>query len=142
AFGSGAGGLLELGGTLYGLTTGDMDNLARRQGERTREFYQQMQSEGLQERRAIQQEEIENADGELGQFLTMLRTTASDPALMSTFMAEQVPNLVSAGAGGQVARAGAALLGAGAKGAGRAATAGAVGTGAAMQGADAGGQAF
>ncbi|MEQ9131109.1 MAG: LPD1 domain-containing protein [Salinisphaeraceae bacterium] len=142
AFGSGAGGLLELGGTLYGLTTGDMDNLARRQGERTREFYQQMQSEGLQERRAIQQEAIENADGELGQFLTMLRTTASDPALMSTFMAEQVPNLVSAGAGGQVARAGAALLGAGAKGAGRAATAGAVGTGAAMQGADAGGQAF
>lgn len=142
SFGKGSAGVLGIGGTLYGLSFGDMSNPMRRESERLREFYQERKSPGLRAREERQRAEIEQADGFLDELGTTLRTTVSDPALLSNFMVEQIPNLAASGLGGLLTRAGAVALGAGARGAGMAGTGGAIATGAAMQGADAGGDAY
>ena len=144
AVGSGLGGVLQAGGDLYGLATGDFENFASREGRGMREFYQGWQSDALKERRADRSAKIDAADGVLAKAGTVVAETLTDPALFTDLVAENVATLLPAGAaaraGAAVGGARAALRGAAPAAAARQAgvygTGAAIGTGAAQQGAD------
>lgn len=142
--GAGFGSLLQAGGDLYGLASGDFDNFASREGRGMRQFYQDSQSAAMQERRADRSAAIDEADGILGKAGVAIRETLTDPALATDVVASNIPSLIPAAGVGRAAgalRGGRALLqGATQQAAGRAAaragTAAAIGTGAVQQGAD------
>lgn len=127
AFGSGAGGLVEGAGTIYGLVTGEMDNGARTLGKDTQDFYQRQKSRQLQEAEQARARKIGAADGFFEEAGTAIAETVKDPKLLGSFAAEQIPMFVGPGA---VGRAGLALGGA------KAAVPSAIGAGAAMQAGD------
>lgn len=133
SFGRGAGALVEGAGTLYGLATGDMDNTVRNLGKDTAEYYDARKSDVLKAKEQARAEKVKSADGFWDEAGTALVETVKDPALMGSFLAEQIPMLVGPGV---VGRAGAAVGGA------KAAIGSAVGTGAAMQGGDVASDAF
>jgi hypothetical protein len=134
---SGVGALAQLPGQLYGLATGDFsDTGLTKVGRELRETGEGMKSEELKRLEAERAAKIKEAtkEGELSAGLTAAKETLRNPALLTNFIAEQVPNLIP---GLAVAR-GLSLAGAGA----RTAVAGAVGTGATQQGADVGAETF
>lgn len=153
----GVGSLVQLPGQLYGLATGDFsDTGALGLGRKIEAAGEGMKSEGLKAREAERQRAVEAAsdEGQLAAFKTSFLETVKDPALLSSFVAEQLPQLIpiiaSGGAAASLAagRASAAAL---AKGATKAAaaeaaktaalkvgTTAAIQTGAVMQGTDVG----
>lgn len=142
SFGVGANALLGLGGTLYGLATGEMDNWATRQAEFGRKYWNDRKSDALvaaEERRA---KLISEADGELDKAGVALWQTLKSPALLTNFLAEQVPMLIPGGAAGRAAGAGVKFAGGSAKAAQAAAAGTVYGTGSALQGGDSSGQAY
>jgi hypothetical protein len=137
---SGAGGLVEGVGTLTGLVTGNMDNPIREAGTRAREFWSDEKSRQLQNKESARGAEIARADGELEKGWAAIKATAVDPALLSSFFAEQAPMMVpSAGVGRGVMAATARFAPAAAAKAG---TAAAVGVGSALQGSDVAGNTY
>lgn len=148
SFAGGANSLMELAGTLYGLTTGDMDNFARNQGAKGREYWNQRKTPQLLQMEQARKAKIDAADGEIAKVGTAFWETLKSPSLLASYTFEQLPNLLVSGGAGMAARAGAEVA---AKAAGRKITekvaertalGGAVGAGGAMQGSDAGGQAY
>lgn len=142
SFGVGANALVGLGGTLYGLASGEMDNWAVRQGEFGRKYWNDRKSDALvaaEERRA---KLISEADGELDKAGVALWQTLKSPALLTNFLAEQVPMLIPGGAAGRVAGAGVKFAGGSAKAAQAAAAGTVYGAGSALQGGDSSGQAY
>lgn len=136
---SGVGSLAALPGQLYGLATGDMDNVSTRAGRELKESAESMKSAGLKAREAERRRKIDAAEekGQIAAGVTALKETISDPGLLLNFVAEQLPNLIpglAAAKGVSLATKGAASLGA--------KTAAAVGAGAAQQGADVGAGAY
>lgn len=133
---SGVGALTQLPGQIYGLATGDFsDTGLTKVGRELRETGQSMKSEELKRQEAERAAKIAEA-GKEGQFkagVTAFMETIKNPALLTNFIAEQVPNLIP---GLAVAR-GLSLAGM-TTGAVR----GAVGTGAVQQGADIGAGAY
>jgi hypothetical protein len=150
---SGLGALVQFPAQLYALGTGDTETGLYKLGERIKQTGQGLKSPGLVAReleraRAIQ--EAEQTGGQLSAFGTAFGQTLKDPALFSTFIAEQLPQLVvpfgAAKAGSAAGAARAALAQAsleeGAKQAARYGTTAAIGAGALQQGADIGAQAY
>jgi len=76
--------------------------------------------------------------GQWQAFKTAFAESVTDPALLTSFIAEQIPTVIPGGLAARGAALGAKALGAGTKAAIGAGTAGAIGTGAVMQGADVG----
>ncbi|WP_373078690.1 LPD38 domain-containing protein [Zhongshania sp.] len=164
SFGIGAGSLLELGGTITGLFSGDMDgNWGTRLGESAREFYEGWKSDALLAKEEARQAKIDAAGSEAAKLWVTLTETATDPALGVSFAVQQIPNLVTSGLGGRAAYLATTKLGAkrlaarkvgkskaesmaldqaAMKTAGKYGTAGGVATGAIMQGADVGGDSY
>ena len=153
----GIGSLVQLPGQLYGLATGDFSKTgALGAGQELEEYAKGLKSKGLLAREAARDVAMQNAEkqGQLQAFKTAIGQTISDPALLSTFLAEQLPQLIPAAlTGGATAAAtsGNVLAKAAARQiskeaaekvaqreAIRAGTSAAIGTGAVQQGADIG----
>jgi hypothetical protein len=137
---SGVGAVAQLPGQLYGLATGDMDNVSTRAGQSLKDAATSMKSSGLKARereRTAKVEAATEAKGQMGAFKTSLYETISDPGLMLNFVAEQLPNLIPGLGAARVA-------GMTAKGAASAAvrSSAAAGAGAVQQGADVGAQTY
>lgn len=133
---SGVGALAQLPGQLYGLATGDFsDTGLTKVGRELRETGEAMKSEELKRREAERAAKIAEAgkEGQVKAGVTAFMETIKDPALLSNFIAEQVPNLIP---GFAVAR------GLSAAGMTVGAVRGAIGTGAVQQGADIGAGAY
>lgn len=146
---SGIGSLTQLPGQLYGLATGNMERTGTLGlGKDIEEYGQSMKSKGLQAQEAARSKAIEEAEkkGQLSAMGTAISQTISNPALLISFLAEQLPNmLVPGGAAvtaGRSAAAKAAAAGLGKEAVESAAvksgTRAAVGAGAVQQGADVG----
>ena len=150
---SGLGALVQFPAQLYALGTGDTETGLFQLGERIKKTGQGLKSPGLVAReyeRARKIEEAERAGGQLPAFGVAFGETVKDPALISTFLAEQIPQLVvpfgAAKLGTAAGAARAAMAGRslqeGAEIAARTGTAAAIGAGAIQQGADVGAQSF
>ena len=154
---SGAGSLVQLPGQLYGLATGDFSKTgALGLGEDISKYGEEMKSAGLKAREAERAAKVQEAEkeGQFAAFKAGFGETITDPALFTSFIAEQVPNILpmiltgGATAALTAGRASAAALAKGAtkeaaaeaaKIAGtKAGTTAAIQTGAVMQGADIG----
>lgn len=154
---SGLGGLLQFPGQLVKLVPGlsGVGEVLEKPGELISEAGQALKSEGLKAREALRSKAISDAekDGILSSFATAITSTIKDPALLTTFVAEQVPLLLGPASAAKVAQkigaksiesAGIGLTGAAAEEATKAAAqrvsrtafGAAYGTGSAMQAAD------
>lgn len=95
---SGVGSLTQLPGQIYGLATGDFsDTGLLREGRLIQKHAENLKSEGLKAREAAREEAIRKAreeGGEWGAFKTAFGETVTDPALLASFTAEQVPNIL------------------------------------------------
>ena len=158
----GIGSLVQLPGQLYGLATGDFSKTGTYgAGKNLEDYAQSMKSQGLQTREARAQQAQQEAEkqGQWEAFKTSLGQTVSDPALLSTFLAEQVPqllpSLITGGAASALAPTARIAAGQVAKGltkeaaeqvakeaAIKAGTRAAIGTGAVQQGAQVGEQTY
>lgn len=94
----GIGSMAQLPGQVYGLATGDFDTAAMRGPKKLQEYAESLKSKGLQTREALQSAAISEAakNGIASEFLTAVTSTLKDPALISSFVAEQVPQLLPA----------------------------------------------
>tara|TARA_R110002096_G_C14661910_1_gene728361 strand:+ start:45680 stop:49357 length:3678 start_codon:yes stop_codon:yes gene_type:complete len=142
SYGIGSNALLKLGGDLYGLTTGDMDNWASSQGARGIEFFNDKKTETLKQLEAGRQLKIDNTDNEFAKAGHAFWETVSSPSLLAAFVFEQAPMLVATMGSGAVAGTGAKVLGATASTVSKASVGGALAAGGAMQGADSGTEAY
>lgn len=153
----GLGNLVQLPGQLYGLATGNFSGTgALGLGRKIEAAGEGMKSEGLKAREAERQRAVQAAseEGQIEAFKTSFLETVKDPALLSSFVAEQLPQLLpiilsgGAAAGLTAGRASAAALAKGATkeaaaqaaktAALKAGTTAAIQTGAVMQGTDVG----
>jgi hypothetical protein len=141
----GFGALVALPGQLTGIAgLTDMDNALTRTGAAMQKFGQESKSERLQQMERERAAKIAAEDTELGKAWMAFKETGLSPALFTSFLAEQAPQLLVGGVGAKATKL--AATGA-AKVAGRelgeaalekAATSGAVGAGVTAQGADIG----
>lgn len=159
----GLGGVAQVPGQLLRLVPGmaGVGEALAKPGEMISEAGESLKSEGLKAREALRNQALSEAekDGILAQFGTAITSTLKDPALITSFFAEQVPLLLGpAGAvkltqilgRGAVEAAGKGLAGTAAQEAqalaaqqlSQRASRAAIGTGAAMQGADVSGDAY
>jgi len=152
SFVSGVGNLMQLPGQiseLVGFTrTGDLPEQQKTGiqalGADIQKFGEEAKSPTLVAKEQLRAREIEKAEGFFQEAGAALRTTATDPTLLSSFFAEQIPNLIGTYGFGILGKGGAKLLmkeateeamkAAGAK----AAVGSAVAGGAVMQGTDVG----
>lgn len=149
---SGLGSLAQLPGQAYGLATGDFDTGILSGAKKLQKFGEGLKSEGLQAREAQRERKVAAAEeeGQISAFKTSFAETIKDPALFTSFLAEQIPQLFVPGSAamgaGRMAFAKAVASGAGEKAATAAAvaagTAAAKGAGAVQQGADVGAQSY
>lgn len=109
-------------------------------GRQLEQYGEELKSPTLKGKEAIRAQKIEKADGMISEFGTAIKETIKDPALLSSFFAEQVPNLLGSWGGGLIAKGTTKALMATAteQALAKAGVRGAVGTGAVMQGADIG----
>ena len=142
----GAGALVQLPSQLYGLATGDLEDTGvLKAGRQLSEFGESMKSKALKEKEAARSELIARAEQEGGQFAAFGKAfseTIKDPALLTSFLAEQAPQLLVPFGAARIGKAAVLARGAGALEAGAAGTAAAIGAGAVQQGADIGAQAY
>jgi hypothetical protein len=147
---SGLGGLAQLPGQI-----GQLAGLTEREetptglqgiGKTVEEYGQSLKSPVIRAKEQLRSQKIAAAEGE-GTAMDVAKQagvafleTVKDPALLTSFFAEQVPNLFGSMGGGLLARGGVKLLMRNAADdvIGKAGVAGAVGTGTVMQGADVG----
>lgn len=166
---SGLGSVVQLPGQLYGLATGNFSDTGMLGlGKDIKDWAKEHESEGLKAREAQRDIKVAEAEkkGQLSAFGTSIKETVKDPALLGSFIAEQLPQIIPAlltgggttalTAAGLTAKEAAALVASGtakeaaqiaAKKAGQEAavklgTKAAIGTGAVQQGADVGAQAY
>jgi hypothetical protein len=142
----GAGALIQLPSQLYGLATGDLEDTGvLKAGRELSEFGDSLKSKALKEKEANRAELIARAEqegGQLAAFGTAFFETMKDPALLTSFLAEQAPQLLVPFGAAKVGKAAVLAKGAGAVQAGAVGTAAAIGAGAVQQGADVGAQAY
>lgn len=138
----GVGSVIEGVGTLYGLSTGDMENGLREFGKGVSAYWQEKKSPGLLAREMKRREKIDSTEGQLGKAWAAIRETATDSGLLTSFLSEQLPMLVPGMAAGRAAGIGATALGATEKVARGTALGTGIGTFAAQQGADVGGDTY
>jgi hypothetical protein len=142
SLGKGVGSLAQIPGQVAGLMTGNVDETTGLQGlgKRLETFSEEAKSPVLRAKEQLRSRKISEAEGFLQEAGVAISQTLTDPALISSFIFEQVPNLIGTMGGGLLTKGGVKLLmrqttdDALAK----AGVRGAVGTGAVMQGADIG----
>lgn len=156
---TGLGGLLQVPGQLVQLVPGlqGVGQALETPGKAVREFGEDLKSAGLKAREALRSKALSEAEKEgiISEFTTALTTTIKDPALLTSFIAEQLPLLlgplgaakvaqrVTAGGVERAAAAGGAEAAQAAQAAAtQTATRAAIGTGAGMQAADVSSDAF
>jgi len=118
SFVSGVGNLMQLPGQiseLVGFTrTGDLPEQKKTGlqalGADIQQFGEEAKSPTLVAKEQLRAREIEKADGFFQEAGAALRTTATDPALLSSFFAEQIPNLIGTYGFGVLGKGGAKLL--------------------------------
>ncbi len=102
SFAGGANALLETGGNLAGLVgAADMDNWAAKQGESGKKYWDEQKSSGLKADEAERRAAIDSADGQWSKAGTAFWETVKNPALLSSFAAEQVPMFLPIGMAGR-----------------------------------------
>lgn len=142
SFGKGVGSLLQIPGQVSGLVTGNVDETTGLQGlgKRLETFAEQAKSPVLRAKEQLRSQKIAEAEGPLAEAGVAIKQTLTDPALITSFLFEQVPNLIGTMGGGLLTKGGVNLLMRNATEAAlaKSGTRGAVGTGAIMQGADIG----
>jgi len=152
----GTGQALQFPGQLVGLVPGmqGLGEALAAPGEALAEYGQGLKSAGLRAREALRNQALSDAEKEgfLAEFATAIGQTIKDPALLSTFLLEQVPQLIGPAAAAKVTTMlGREGLQAVAEGGAREAAekalreraaAAAVGTGAAAQGASVGDETY
>jgi len=149
----GVGSLLQVPGQIGALTglnaTEEKPTGLQGVGKSVEEYGESLKSKTLKEKEAARAKKIAEQEGFLNEFGTAIKETILDPALLTSFVFEQIPNFIGSGGGGLLARGAAKALmsdalkvslGAEKVGSvlGKAGVAGSVGTGAVMQGADIG----
>jgi hypothetical protein len=142
SLGKGIGSLVQIPGQVAGLITGNVDETTGLQGlgKRLETFAEQAKSPVLRAKEQLRSQKIAEAEGPLAEAGVAISQTLTDPALITSFLFEQVPNLIGTMGGGLLTKGGVKLLmrqttdDALAK----AGVRGAVGTGSVMQGADIG----
>jgi hypothetical protein len=138
----GVGKVLQIPGQISGLVTGDFteDGLYGVGKRIEKHIEENVKSKGLKAREAARDAAVREAEkkGQWQAFKTAFGESVTDPALLTSFIAEQIPMAIPGGLVGRGVATGAKVLGAGTKAAIGAGTAGAIGTGAIMQGADVG----
>jgi hypothetical protein len=95
----GIGSLVQLPGQLYGLATGDFSKTgALGAGQDIEDYAKGLKSKGLLAREAARDVAMQDAEkkGQFEAFKTAIGQTISDPALLSTFLAEQLPQIIPA----------------------------------------------
>lgn len=144
SFGVGSNQLLKMAGDVYGLATGNMDNVVSRQGQENIDYLQQGKSEKLRQAEIRRKAAVDMEEGTLDKALAYTRETFTDPRLFLSTTAESVPSLVGAGGIGAGARAAAGKLLAkkGAETATKIGVGAAVGAGAGMQGTSVGAEQY
>lgn len=150
---SGLGSLVQLPSQLYGLVTGDFsDTGLMKAGREIKEKGEKFKSEALKERERERSKKIAEAEkqGIVKEFTTAIGETVTDPALLTSFLAEQAPQLLVPLGAAQASKAAVlarqAQLGlakeSAEEAAKRIATSAAVGAGAVQQGADIAAQSY
>ena len=114
SFGSGAGQTVSGLGTIAGLVTGDMDNAVTRAGDRATEYWNDRKPVEVLDAEKRRSEAVNAADGQWGKFGAAISETVTDPSLMLSLGASQIPNLIPGAAAGRAAT----IAGAGMKAAG------------------------
>ena len=146
---SGAASVAEMAATANSLVTGNIvNNDARDMAKSAVNYWNDKKSDRLKMLEAERGRRVAGADGIIDEAKTAISETVTNPALLTSFAAEQVPQLVGPAAAGRVT--GAVVTKAGEKlgekaitaFANKAATGAAIGTGAVMQGADIGGDTY
>lgn len=140
--GVGVGSTIEGVGTVGMLLGDDRAKAVKEFGNKMTEDLRGSYSQGLKTNLEQQQQYINQADSEAGKFWRTIESTATNPALLSTFIAESAPQMLAGGVVGRGVGAGAKLLGAGEQLAGRMAVGGAIGSNAVLQGADSAGNTY
>ena len=109
-------------------------------GKQLEQFGEAAKSPTLIGKEAVRAQKISQAEGILPEAWAAFKGTVSDPALLTSFFTEQLPNLAGSWGGGLLARGAtkALMVSATEQALGKAGIRGAVGTGAVMQGADIG----
>ena len=134
-------------GTLLGVSDPSRQDVGLQGlGQELEQFGEEAKSATLKGKEAIRSRKMAEAEdrGMLAEFGTALKETAKDPALLTSFFAEQVPNLIGSWGGGLLAKGTAKALMVNATKEAleqtlpKAALRGAIGTGAVQQGADIG----
>ena len=100
--GKGIGSLLQLPGQVAGLITGQPDETTGLQGvgKRLETFAEEAKSPVLRAKEALRSQKISQAEGFFDEAGTAIGQTIKDPALLGSFIFEQVPNLIGTMGGG------------------------------------------
>jgi hypothetical protein len=118
SFVSGLGRTLQIPGQFAELTgfqrTGQLPDAEKTGlqsiGQQVETFGQEAKSPTLLAKEQLRAQELEKADGFFDEAGTIIRTTATDPALLSSFFAEQLPNFIASFGIGALGKGGAKLL--------------------------------
>jgi hypothetical protein len=137
SFGVGSGALVSGMGYLWGLATGNEQNTLTELGQGAQDYWQDRKSLALRGKEAERQINIEAAPNEWAAAGSAIADTITDPRMLASFGAEQIPMFVPGAGAGRAAMVASRAAGLGAGAAGAIGTGAAVGTGAALQGADA-----
>ena len=142
--GKGVAGLAQLPGQvgeLMGVFTPEERDLGLQgAGRQLETFAEQAKSPVLKAKEALRSQKINQAEGFWEESGTAIKSTFTDPALLTSFLSEQIPNLVGTMGGGLATKQGVKMLmrNATEEALAKSGTRGAIGTGAIMQGADIG----
>jgi hypothetical protein len=109
-------------------------------GRQLEQYGEELKSPTLKGKEELRAQKIGKAEGMVSEFGTAIKETIKDPALLTSFFAEQVPNLLGSWGGGLIAKGATKALMASTteQALAKVGVSGAVGTGAVMQGADIG----
>lgn len=104
--------VVGLPGVLYGLATGDMDNISTRAGKAVEEFGEELQTEAFRERQRQQAGRVAEAEKEgfLSGFGQQAKELLTDPLSLAAGAAQTLPALIGTGGAGLVGRAAATAL--------------------------------
>ncbi len=99
--------VIGLPGVLYGLATGDMDNISTRAGKAVEEFGEELQTEAFRERQRQQAERVAEAEkeGQLAAFGQQAKELLTDPLSLAAGIAQTVPAMIGTGGAGLAGRA-------------------------------------
>ena len=125
---------------MAGLTPPSEDTGLQGLGKRLEAYGEESKSPVLKAREALRNKKMQEAEGFLQEAGVAIKSTITDPALVSSFFFEQIPNLIGTGGFGALAKGGTKILMAQAteQALAKAGIRGAISGGAVMQGADIG----